>query len=120
VVSLWFVLHEFTAGMVDRAVRFFKDLHAQLPGADIIVGEIVNLPPEVMAAGRGESIMPEFLLFHALSGQGVLTWEQHRQVLGDIPYTLAAEVLFDELPDGAGGLLPSSFVWHLLPQVRSR
>jgi SAM-dependent methyltransferase len=120
VVSLWFVLHEFTAGMVDRAVRFFKDLHGRLPGADIIVGEIVNLPPEVMAAGRGESIMPEFLLFHALSGQGVLTWEQHRQVLGDIPYTLAAEVLFDEMPDGAGGLLPSSFVWHLLPQVRSR
>jgi hypothetical protein len=116
VVSLWYVVHEFTAGSVERAVRFFRDLHARLPAADLILGEIVNLPAEVMAAGHVESIMPEFLLFHALSGQGVFTWEQHRQVLHEIPYTLAAEVLFDEMPDGAGGTLPSSFLWHLRPQ----
>jgi hypothetical protein len=56
------------------------------------------------------------LLFHALSGQGVLTWEQHRQVLREIPYTLAAEALFDEMPDGAGGAIPSSFLWHPRPR----
>jgi hypothetical protein len=117
VVSLWYVVHEFTAGSVGRAVRFFSDLHARLPEADVIMGEIVNLPPEVMAAGHEESIMPEFLLFHALSGQGVFTWQQHQQVLREIPYTLATEVLFDEMPDGVGGAVPSSFLWHLRPLV---
>jgi SAM-dependent methyltransferase len=115
VVSLWFVVHEFAAGSVERAVRFFCDLHARLPAADVILGEIVNLPAEVMAVAHVGSIMPEFLLFHALSGQGVFTWEQHQQVLREIPYTLAAEVRFDEMPDGADQTLPSSFLWHLRP-----
>jgi SAM-dependent methyltransferase len=118
VVSLWYVVHEFTAGRVDRAVRFFSDLHAMLPEADVILGEIVRLPAEVLAAGHVESIMPEFLLFHALSGQGVFTWEEHLQVLREIPYRQVAEVFFDELPDGTGGQPPSSFVWHLCPRAR--
>ena len=115
VVSLWYVVHEFTGGDVGRATDFFRRLHERLPDADVILGEIVRLPADVLAAGRAGSIMPEFLLFHALSGQGVFTWGQHRRVLREIPYTLAAEVLFDEMPDGAGGTLPSSFVWHLQP-----
>jgi len=117
VVSLWYVVHEFTAGEVDRAVRFFLDLHARFPAADVILGEIVNLPPAVMAAGHVESIMPEFLLFHALSGQGVLTWEQHRQVLHQIPYRLLVEIPFDPLPDGEAGSVPSSTIWHLSPHA---
>lgn len=117
VISLWYVVHEFTAGRVDRAVEFFTKLHAEFPKADVIMGEIVNLPTEVLSAGHIESIMPEFLLFHALSGQGVLTWENHLQVLRQIPYTLEAELLFDELADGAGGTLCSSFVWHLRPKL---
>ena len=35
--------------------------------------------------------MPEFLLFHALSGQGVFTWGQHAEVLRRIPYELVSE-----------------------------
>lgn len=93
VVSLWYVVHEFTAGNVDRTVRFFTDLRDRFPMSDVILGEIVNLPPEVLAAGHVESIMPEFLLFHALSGQGVFIWEQHQQVLHEIPYTFGRRVL---------------------------
>lgn len=116
VISLWYVLHEFTRDNVRLAKRFFRELQAFFPSADVILGEIVNLPPDVLAAGHVESIMPEFLLFHALSGQGVFTWKQHAELLEQIPYTLACEVLFDELPDGSGGTIPSSFIWHLRPQ----
>ena len=116
VVSLWFIVHEFSLGKVDRAVRFFTELHQQLPNADVIVGEIVNLPATLLAIEHAASIMPEFQLFHSLSGQGVFTWEQHQQVLGEIPYSLKAETLFDELPNGTDGMIPSSFVWHLCPQ----
>lgn len=115
VVSLWYVVHEFTRDDPGRAAAFFRDLRAALPDADVILGEIVNLPADVLAAGHVESIMPEFLLFHALSGQGVLTWEQHRTVQAAIPYHVVVEETFDELPDGAGGTVPSSFVLHLRP-----
>lgn len=116
VVSLWFVVHEFVSGDVTRAINFFQHLKTHLPDADLIVGEIVRSPASVLAAGHVASIMPEFLLFHALSGQTVFTWAQHQDVLQEIPYTLAQEVLFDELPDGSGTRVPSSFVWHLRPR----
>jgi SAM-dependent methyltransferase len=115
-VSLWYVVHEFTGGEVSQATAFFGRLREKLPNAEVILGEIVSVPPAVLAAGHAGSIMPEFLLFHALSGQGVLTWEQHNEVLRRIPYTLVGETLFDALPDGAGGAVPSSFLWHLLPR----
>jgi len=60
--------------------------------------------------------MPEFLLFHELSGQGVLSWQQHREVLHGIPYTVAAEWHYDTIPDEAGGTVPSSVLWHLKPK----
>jgi hypothetical protein len=115
VVSLWYVLHEFTDGLVEKAVEFFRSLHNHLPAAEVIVGEIVNIAPETLADNHSASIMPEFLLFHALSGQGVLTWQQHRSMLSNIPFRLAAEVRFDDIGDRAGTTIPSSFIWHLQP-----
>ena len=91
-------------------------MHQRLPRAHVLVGEIVNVPAEVLAAEHDESIMPEFLLFHALSGQGVLTWEQHQQVLNLIPYELAGETRFDECRGPDGNAIPSSFLWHLRPR----
>ena len=115
IISLWYVVHEFRGNSVSRSVEFFRELHTRAPDAELILGEIVNVSPQVLAARHMESIMPEFLLFHALSGQSVLTWEQHKAVLRQIPYTLACQFLFDELPDDEGGRIPSSFAWHLRP-----
>lgn len=118
-VSAWFVLHEFSCGEPARAVEFFRRLQQHCPQADVVIGEIVNVPDEAIAAHRAESIMPEFLLFHALSGQGVLTWEQHRDVLANIPYCLIAEERFDQVPIANCDAIPSSFVWHLRPWSRT-
>jgi SAM-dependent methyltransferase len=115
VVSLWFVVHEFTGGKPARAVEFFRRLHEHFPGAEVVLGEIVRIPPEALAAAHRGSIMPEFMLFHALSGQGVLTWEQHREVLREIPYELVNEQTFDPVAAGEGEVVPSSFIWYLRP-----
>jgi SAM-dependent methyltransferase len=115
IVSIWFVLHEFLQGEAGPAIRFFRELHAHAPRAEVIVGEIVALPEAGLAAVREESIYPEMLLFHALSGQGVPPWERHLEWLAHVPYTVAAERRFDEVPT-AGGSIPSSAVWHLIPQ----
>jgi SAM-dependent methyltransferase len=114
VVTLWFVVHEFSDGQPERVIEFFRRLRACCPNAEVIVGEIVNVPAELLADSRDDSIMPEFLLFHSLSGQGVLSWEQHQQVLAGIPYKLVNEQRFDVVES-----IPSSFIWHLQPSIRA-
>jgi SAM-dependent methyltransferase len=114
VVSVWFVLHEFANSDVRPVVRFIRDIRAFAPHAELIIGEIVALPPEALASVRAESVYPELLLFHALSGQGVLTWKQHREWLDLIPYRVTEEERYDEVP-AADGPMPSSVVWQLTP-----
>jgi hypothetical protein len=96
-------------------IEFFQELRAALPTAELILGEITALPPELLAAHCATSIMPEFLLFHELSRQGVLRWETWRDVLKKIPYRLQGEALFDLIGESEGEATPSSFVWHLKP-----
>jgi len=114
VITIWFILHEFAAGHADKVVRFFEELYQHCPHADVVVGEIVEIAPHALASVRHESVYPEMLLFHAFSGQGVLKWDDHKEWLNRIPYQLAAEERYDEIPID-GELVPSSFVWHLSP-----
>lgn len=114
VVAVWFVLHEFAGGSSERVVGFLRELHARRPGAAVVVGEIVVPPADAVAAARAESVVPEVLFFHALSGQGPLTWDEHARWLAAVPYRLTAEDRYDELPT-AGGPVPSTFVRHLEP-----
>jgi SAM-dependent methyltransferase len=115
VVSMWFVAHEFSGGEPATVVHFFRKLHQHLPRAEIIIGEIVRIPSEHLAKEFKASIVPEFLLFHKMSGQGVLSWPEWRDVLSKIPYKVASESLFDLVKESETGFLPSSFVWHLKP-----
>ncbi|MBN9519332.1 methyltransferase domain-containing protein [bacterium] len=114
VVSVWFVLHEFARGVAELVIKFLHEMHAAAPRAELIVGEIVALPADGLSTARGESVYPELLLFHALSGQGVLSWEQHREWIGCVPYKVASEERFDEV-SMVNGSVPSSVVWHLIP-----
>ena len=116
-VTCWFVVHEFTQSRTERAIEFFLKLHEALPTSDVIIGEIVKILPRDLAMFHQDSIMPEYLLFHSLSQQGVLRWQQFQQILQSIPYRLENEVRFDEvsLSSGRGDSCPSSFVWHLRP-----
>jgi SAM-dependent methyltransferase len=115
VLSLWFVVHEYSAGDAETVIRFFREVRSGLPRADIILGEINALPPELLAQHHESSIMPELLFFHDLSRQGVLEWKTWHRVLDEIPYTLIAERLFDPVGEVGEQTTPSSFVWHLRP-----
>lgn len=115
VISIWFVAHEFSGGNSERIVRFFSDLNTAFPGAQIILGEINNISSEVLADNHSLSIMPEYLLFHELSGQGVLRWDDWQDILEKIPYQLKAETKFDCVRTRSGVEIPASFVWLLEP-----
>jgi hypothetical protein len=114
-ISMWFVAHEFSENDPERLVQFFRNIHRYLPQADIVLGEIVKIPPEILARNYESSIVPEFLFFHHLSGQGVLGWCEWKQLLEEIPYYLVSECLIDPVDHVKDDPIPSSFVWHMKP-----
>ncbi|MFA5337841.1 MAG: class I SAM-dependent methyltransferase [Candidatus Omnitrophota bacterium] len=115
VISMWYFLHEISKKNIREVIKFFKEIYKLAPFAQVIVGEIAAIPPEALAKNRHESIMPEFLFFHQISGQGVLSLSEYRNMLKKIPYKLKNEKLFDIL-ECCDEKTPSGFVWHLIPK----
>ncbi len=118
VISMWFVGHEFSANSIEVMIRFFKDLHECFPRARVLVGEIVKIAPEDLSAHRDLSIMPEYLLFHELSRQGVLGWPEWQSILRQIPYHIGHGRHFDEITSSTGAAIPASFLWLLRPATQ--
>ena len=116
VISMWFLLHEISHRDPENVVRFLTEVHRRFPKSSLIVGELVRQRAELLARHRKELLMPEYLLFHDLSEQGVLSWQEYQGILKKIPYELAAERVFDEISDGQGPKEPATFVWCLSPK----
>jgi hypothetical protein len=114
-ITAWFVIHEFANSEADKVIAYFQALKKAFPHASVMVGELVCLDKESLALNKSETIMPEYLFFHALSGQGVLSWDSWQTVLASIPYKLTAELNIDLIDNGGGQQLPSSFIWYLEP-----
>lgn len=115
-LSMWFLLHEISGNDPERISDFLSKVHGFFPEAPLVVCEIVRHDSETLSRHSRRSLMPEYLFFHDLSGQGVLSWNDYCGVLKKIPYGLASERLFDELSDSAGNRIPSSFLWCLVPK----
>lgn len=116
IISMWYLIHEISRRDINLVADFFTRIHKICPRAHLIVGEIVNLPSDILAENRHSSIMPEFILFHDVSGQGVLTWDQFQVLLTKIPYILKHEAEFDLVESGESEL-PTGIVWHLEPKT---
>lgn len=116
VFSMWFLLHEISKNDPARVIDFLKRFHSFFPKSPLIFCELVRHANDILARHSRESVMPEYLFFHDLSNQGVLSWQEYGQILENTPYELSFERLFDEIPDEAGNPIPSSFLWCLLPR----
>jgi SAM-dependent methyltransferase len=114
VITGWFVLHEFCRGSVERARDFLSSVKEHFPTAEILIGEVVKASPDILSRHFGRSALPEFQLFHALSGQGLMSWDQFRELRADMPYVVEAEMLIDPIPTAKGNI-PANLIWHLKP-----
>jgi hypothetical protein len=112
VITGWFVLHEFCQGSVERARDFLFSVKEHFPIAELLIGEVVKATPDILSHQSGRSVLPEFQLFHALSGQGLLNWDQFLELRADMPYVVCAEKLIDPVPT-AEGSVPANLIWHL-------
>jgi hypothetical protein len=113
-ITMWFLLHEIFDGDVGHLADFFRQLHHRFPSASVAFGELFRLSPEQMASSRHESIMPEYVLFHALSGQHLMSEKELSELLSQIPYRLVYRQTFDPVLHGSRPV-PSSVVCILAP-----
>lgn len=119
-ISMWFLLHEFSENRVHVVATFLRRLQHACPNAIVIIGEVVKHSAETLRLNRGSSVLPELTLVHELSGQGLLTWDQWQEVVARVPYQIERQLLFDELvPSDGGELMPSNFIWKLVPRQSS-
>jgi SAM-dependent methyltransferase len=115
-ISMWFLLHEISRNDPANLVEFFCRIHEVFPESLIVAGEVVMQSDEILVRQNEKSLMPEYLFFHEMSEQGILSWSGYREALAAIPYTLVFERLFDEASDARGNKMPSTFVWGLMPK----
>jgi Methyltransferase domain len=114
IITMWFLLHEIFDGDVRHLADFFRQLRDRFPNASVAFGELFRLSPEQMTASRHESIMPEYVLFHALSGQHLMSEKELSELLSQIPYQLVHRQTLDPVLHGSHSV-PSSVVCILAP-----
>lgn len=115
-ISMWFLLHEISERDPSRVIRFLTEVHRLFPRTPLAVCELVRQSAELLAQNRQTLVMPEYLLFHDISGQGVLSWTEYQTILKQIPYDLVMQRTFDEIGSELETPEPATFVWVLVPR----
>ena len=115
IISMWYLLHEISGNSVECLVSFLKNIQERMPEAHLLVGEIVRTGKHLDTESIAKSIIPEFMLFHDFSGQGVLSYDDWNRVWEQSPYEIVKSVEFDIVKDTSGREIPSAFVYHLKP-----
>jgi SAM-dependent methyltransferase len=114
-ITFWFIIHEISKNNPNRIINFFKEIHKHMPNAHIVAGELVKPDYTAMVGNKYNSIMPEYMLFHNLSGQGVLNHKELLHVLKNIPYKLTKNKNFDIIKNKKLST-PSAVAWLLEPK----
>ena len=73
---MWFIIHEISKKNVNKIISFFKKIKNKIPNAKILLGEIVEPEQRILDERKYDTIMPEYMLFHNLSGQGVFNYKE--------------------------------------------
>lgn len=111
-ISIWYILHEISKSDPRLIIKFFEKIKKNIPNAILLIGEITKFNNTVLNKNKKISIMPEFLFFHEISGQGVLKYNDYKTILKKIPYTLKNSINFDIVKE-QNKKTPSAFVWLL-------
>ncbi len=115
IISMWFIIHEISRKDTDLIIKFFKNLKSSIPNAKILLGEIVEPDFKILNNNRLNTIMPEYLFFHQLSGQGVFSLTELKYIINKIPYRIKKKINIDEITY-KNKKNPSGIVWFLEPK----
>lgn len=114
-ITIWFIIHEISKKDVLRIISFFKAISKKLPNAKILMGEIVEPDKKLLKENINYTIMPEYIFFHQLSGQGIFTHKELKFILKNIPYQCTKKINVDTIKF-KNKENPSGIIWMLEPK----
>jgi len=97
VISLWFLLHEISDNSPKIIENYLRKIRKNFPETPLIIGEISRLNDKTLKSHNSISIMPEFMLFHTLSGQGLLSEKQYMDIFKNSSYKLKKIIRTDRI-----------------------
>lgn len=110
-ISMWYLIHEISQKKKINIINYLNEIFKLFPNSEIIIGEILDINPNTLYKGKDISIMPEFLFFHEISGQGVLNKKDYKDIEKKIRFRTVKKIYFDYIDKSK--LNPSAFIWHL-------
>ena len=114
-ISMWFIVHEISKKDVFKIINFLKEINKKIPNAKIMMGEIVEPDEKILENNILNTIMPEYILFHQMSGQGIFSFDELKFILSQIPYNCSKKVEVDNIKY-KNKENPSGIVWLLEPK----
>lgn len=114
-ISMWFIIHEISKKDVFRVINFFKSINKKLPNAKILLGEIIEPEKDLLKKNIYNTIMPEYIFFHQLSGQGIFTINELKFILKNIPFKCTKKINVDPIRFKSKEN-PSGIIWLLEPK----
>ena len=113
VITLWFLVHEISNNSESKIIKFLNQIKKNIPNSDLIICELVDIPWDILSNNRENTFIPEYLLFHELSDQGVLSLEKLTKIINKSKYKLVNKVFFDDLKSKRNKLYPSCVLFYL-------
>jgi len=98
-ISLWFLIHEISNNSEKKIINFLNKIKFYFPNSPLIICELVNIPSNVLSKNKEFTYIPEYLLFHQLSSQNVLTLEQLNTIIKKSKYKVKSKIYFDEIKE---------------------
>lgn len=96
-ISMWFLLHEISNNSKNTLIKYLSKVRNNFPNTPILIGEISSLTDKQVKTHSNISILPEFKLFHELSGQGLLSELDYFEIFNKSSYKIKKFIRTDQL-----------------------
>ena len=114
IIFFWFLLHEISENKSSVIVNYLKKIKQNFPNSTIVICELTRQSINIFKKNSEQSLMPEYLLFHDFSNQGILSFFDYKEILRKTGYKIKKEWLFDQNSASESEKAePSTFVWVL-------
>lgn len=97
IISMWFLLHEISNNSKNILIKYLSQIKKNFSDSSLLIGEISKQTNELLQKHKDISLMPEFYLFHEISGQGLLTEKDFYSVFKQSGYSLKWIINTDKL-----------------------
>ncbi|MCX5692559.1 MAG: class I SAM-dependent methyltransferase [Candidatus Omnitrophica bacterium] len=98
VLTSMYVLHEFLSEGKEKVVELLRGIRKNFPGKHIIISEVCRKSIESLR--KNPTAVAEHHLFHALSNQGIITFEEWEELFKESGYKLIEMKRFDFAEQG--------------------